>query len=270
MGKLWGYVRVSTDDQENSTENQIEKMQDLASKESLSVAQIFVDEDVTARIPLRNRPQGRILWDSMDPGDTLVFNKVDRVFRSVRDAAECVHCWIERGIRVMIMDLGIDLATPAGRMFFHQLASFAEFEREMIGQRTREILAYLKKHGRPICNARPYGWLRQGKGRSARYVPCESERELARRVARLSDEGQSYRQIGWKLMRERVTKPGKKHTDRGKGVWYSLSEIHSLAQAARLGFPIAPRSALLSDVTPGKLSGYSAETPPPGQRSAAS
>ena len=270
MGRLWGYVRVSTDDQDNSVQNQKEKIAELAAREKLELAEVFVDEDVTARIPLRNRPKGRLLWDAMNPGDTLVFNKVDRVFRSVRDAADTVHIWQERGIRCIIMDLGIDLATPAGRMFFHQLASFAEFEREMIGQRTREICAYLKKHGRPVCGARPYGWLRQGKGRSARYVPCESERELARRVARMSDAGQSYRRIGWTLMRERVTKPGKTHTDRGKGVWYSLSEIHNLAQAARLGFPIVARSALLADVTPGKQSGCSGGTPQPGQPAVAS
>ena len=270
MGRLWGYVRVSTNDQENSVQNQKEKIAELATREKLELAEVFVDEDVTARIPLRNRPKGRLLWDAMNPGDTLVFNKVDRVFRSVRDAADTVHTWQERGIRCIIMDLGIDLATPAGRMFFHQLASFAEFEREMTGERTREIAAYLRKHGRPYGGARPYGWVKQGKGRDARYVPCQSEMDLARRVMRMADEGQSYRQIGWALMRERVTKPGKKHSDRGKGVWYALSEIHSLAQAARLGFPIVARSALLADVTPGTLSVYSAETPPPGLRSVAS
>jgi DNA invertase Pin-like site-specific DNA recombinase len=270
MGKLWGYVRVSTSDQENSVKNQIEKINELAAKEKLTVAQIFVDPDVTARIPLRNRPQGRLLWDSMDPGDTLVFNKVDRVFRSVADASDTVQLWLERGIRCVILDLGIDLATPAGRMFFHQLASFAQFEREMIGQRTREIAAFLKKHGRPYGSARPFGWLKQGAGRDAQFSPCESERRLAERVAEMRDEGQSYRDIGWTLMKEKVTKPGRRATDNGKGVWYSVTEIHSLAQSYRLGFPIAARSALLADATPATLSGCSAETPPPGPRSAAS
>jgi DNA invertase Pin-like site-specific DNA recombinase len=270
MGRLWGYVRVSTDDQENSVENQTEKIKELAAKEGLEIAQIFTDEDVTARVPLRDRPKGRLLWDSMDPGDTLVFSKVDRVFRSVRDAADTVHCWQERGIRCVIIDLGIDLATPAGRMFFHQLASFAEFEREMIGQRTREIAAYLRKHGRPYGGARPYGWLKQGKGREARYVPCHAERAVAERVASMAAAGHSYRQIGWALMRDRVTKPGKKPTDRGKGVWYALSEIHNLAQAARLGFPIVPRSALLAGGTPAKRNECSAGTRQPGQQSVAS
>lgn len=255
--RLWGYVRVSTDDQANSVENQTEKIRDLAAKEGLELAGIFVDEDVTARIPLRNRPQGRLLWDSMESGDTICFNKVDRVFRSVRDAADTVHLWQERGIRCIILDLGIDLATPAGRMFFHQLASFAEFEREMTGQRTREIAAYLKKHGRPYGGARPFGWVKQGRGREAHYVPCEQEREVARRVARMAYEGMSYRAIGWALMRDRVVKPGRKPTDRGRGVWYALSEIHALAQAARLGFPICPRAALLVDAQQVMQSGCS-------------
>ena len=257
MGRLWGYVRVSTDDQDNSVQNQREKILELASREKLELADIFVDEDVTARIPLRNRPKGRLLWDAMEPGDTVCFNKVDRVFRSVRDAADTVHLWQEKGIRCIVMDLGIDLATPAGRMFFHQLASFAEFEREMTGQRTREIAAYLRKHGRPYGGARPFGWLKRGKGRNARYVPCEEEREVARRVARMADGGMSYRAIGWALMRERIVKPGRRHTDRGRGVWYALSEIHALAQAARLGFPICPRAALLVDAKPAMPTGCS-------------
>jgi DNA invertase Pin-like site-specific DNA recombinase len=244
MGVVWGYVRVSTDEQDNSVANQKEKIAEFAAKEKLDLAEIFVDEDVTARIPLRNRPKGRIMWDAMNSGDTVIFNKVDRVFRSVRDAAETVHIWQEKGIRCVIMDLGIDLATPAGRMFFHQLASFAEFEREMIGQRTREIAAYLRKHGRPFGSARPFGWLRLGTGKDSRYVPCDSERETCSLVLRLQKQGLSFRQIVWELAKSRVTKPGKKPTDQGKGVWYCASEVHGMAQAARLGFPIAPRAAL--------------------------
>ena len=48
MSLLWGYVRVSTDDQDNSVQNQKEKIADLAAKEGLEIAEVFVDEDVTA------------------------------------------------------------------------------------------------------------------------------------------------------------------------------------------------------------------------------
>ena len=53
MSRLFGYVRVSTDKQDNSVQNQEDKIREYAAKEGLEIAQIFVDEDVTARIPLR-------------------------------------------------------------------------------------------------------------------------------------------------------------------------------------------------------------------------
>jgi len=247
MGRVFGYVRVSTDEQDNSVKNQQDKITEYARKEALDLTHIFVDEDVTAAIPLRNRPAGRVLWDSLDPGDTVVFNRVDRVFRSVCDAADTAKTWQDRGVRCVILDLGIDLATPAGRLFFHQLASFAEFERALIGQRTKETAAYLKKVGRPYGSARPFGWKRVGTGPQSRYEPVPQERELAQRVLTMHLSGQSYREIAWTLMRERVTKPGHSATEqRKKGTWYSVSDVHGLAQAARLGFPIVPRSALLA------------------------
>jgi len=245
MTRVWGYVRVSTDEQENSVQNQWDKINDYARKEGL-MACVYTDEDVTAAIPLRDRPAGRILWDALEGGDTVVFCRVDRVFRSVCDAADTARTWQDRGVRCVILDLGIDLATPAGRLFFHQLASFAEFERALIGQRTRETAAYLKRHGRPYGGARPFGWKRHGRGHQSRFEPLEPERQIARDVLALYQDGVSYRQIAWRLMKGRVTKPGKEPNSRGKGVWYSVSDVHALAQAARLGFPIVPRSALLA------------------------
>lgn len=243
MGRLFGYVRVSTSDQDNSVNNQIDRIKELAAKESLQLQNIYVDEDVTARIPLRDRPQGRLLWDSLEAGDAVAFNKVDRVFRSVRDASQTVHIWQEKGVRAIIMDLGIDLATPAGRMFFHQLAAFAEFEREMISLRTREVFAYLHSHGVPV-NHRPFGWRRDRPGKGAKFVPLPSERQLAERVLAWRESGWSLRKIWNRLWDERIAKPGKTWSERGKGVHYSLQDIVLLATAARQGFPVVSPSSL--------------------------
>ena len=246
MGRLFGYVRVSTSDQDNSVQNQIERITELAAKEGLQLHHIYVDEDVTARIPLRDRPQGRLLWDALERGDTLAFNKVDRVFRSVSDASQTVKTWQEKGIRAIIMDLGIDLATPAGRMFFHQLAAFAEFERELISQRTRECLRYLHSHGRPV-NQRPYGWVRDKPGKGATFVPCQSERDLALRVMALREGGLSLQEI-WNLLWDaRISKPGKRWAERGRGVHYGLEDISALELAARHGFPVVSPRSLLAD-----------------------
>jgi DNA invertase Pin-like site-specific DNA recombinase len=237
MGRLYGYVRVSTGDQENSVLNQSERIQELAAKEGLPLEHVYVDEDVTARIPLKDRPQGRLLWDVLDPGDAVAFNRVDRVFRSVSDASQTVQIWQQRGIRAIIMDLGIDLATAAGRMFFHQLASFAEFEREMISQRTRDCLRYLHSHSRPVNN-RPLGWIRDRPGKGAAFIPCEAERDLARRVLSWRESGLSLRAIWNMLWKERVAKPGKVWSENGRGIHYRLTDIAALAQAASSGFPV--------------------------------
>jgi DNA invertase Pin-like site-specific DNA recombinase len=243
MARMFGYVRVSTDDQGNSAQAQTDKIKQYAEREGLELCHIYVDEDVTGKKPLRERPHGKVLWDAMEDGDSVAFCKVDRVFRSMRDAADTIHCWQQRGIRAVILDLGIDLGTPAGRMFFHQLASFAEFEREMISARVREIKAYLAANERPHGN-RPFGWMRDRPGKGARFVPCQPERDLAERVCSLLDAGESVRDVWLRLYKEGVTKPGRKVSERRKGVYYRLADIPALAIAARRGYPIVARDSL--------------------------
>lgn len=250
--KLWGYVRVSTDDQQNSVANQQELIRDYARKAGM-IACICVDEDVTGKSPLRNRPQGRLLWDGLSPGDAVVFAKHDRAFRSLRDAADTVHIWQETGVRAVFLNLGLDLGRPEGRLFFHQLASFAEFERELISQRVRDCFAYLKANNRCHGN-RPFGWTRDRPGKGAYLVPLESERELGQRVCELHASGLSYRQIAMQFLQERVTKPGKRSVDQ-KGGHYSVPDIHFLALAHQQGYPTVGRSSLRAGGLPAQPSG---------------
>jgi len=250
--KLWGYVRVSTDDQQNSVANQQELIRDYARKAGM-IACICVDEDVTGKSPLRNRPQGRLLWDGLSPGDAVVFAKHDRAFRSLRDAADTVHTWQERGVRAVFLNLGLDLGRPEGRLFFHQLASFAEFERELISQRVRDCFAYLKANNRCHGN-RPFGWTRDRPGKGAYLIPLESERELGRRVCELHAAGMSYRQIAMQFLEERVTKPGKRSVDQ-KGGHYSVPDVHGLALAHQQGYPTVARSSLRVGGLPSQPSG---------------
>lgn len=250
--KLWGYVRVSTDDQQNSVANQQELIRDYARKAGM-IACICVDEDVTGKSPLRNRPQGRLLWDGLSPGDAVVFAKHDRAFRSLRDAADTVHTWQERGVRAVFLNLGLDLGRPEGRLFFHQLASFAEFERELISQRVRDCFAYLKSHNRCHGN-RPFGWTRDRPGKGAYLVPLESERELGQRVCELHASGLSYRQIAMQFLDEKVTKPGKRSVDQ-KGGHYSVPDVHFLALAHQQGYPTVGRSSLRVGGSPVQPSG---------------
>lgn len=268
MGTTWAYIRVSKDDQENSIDVQTERVTEAAKRLGLEIdpACIMVDEDVSGGKLLRLRKSGRILWDAMDPGDTLIFLRVDRVFRSMRDAAESIHVWAEKGIRVVITDLGIDLATAAGRMMFHQLAAFAEFEREMISQRTREALQKMKAEGKKYGGVRPLGWVWNGQ---KRLVPFHAERQVGALIVQMRDQGFSLRRTHWELMRAGISRPpvpGKKNRKATSGspiVWLSLSAIHALSVATRLGFPTVPRSSMRSSCLPPKQTSDSDETQQP-------
>lgn len=230
--KLYLYGRVSTDDQQTSADAQSVKLQEFAEKSGLEVGGVFVDEDVSGKIPLQERPKGKQLWNLIQPGDAIAFTKVDRCFRSLVDAASTLEKWKALGIRVHILDLGIDVSTPAGELFFSQLAAFAQFERSMIGLRVREAQAHRRSIGKPYNNSRPIGWRRQDDA----YVPLHSERKLAERIISWRDRGESLRQIALRLCKENIRS--------ACGSWLHPSEVRTLEIAGRAGYPKIARRLL--------------------------
>ncbi len=230
--KLYLYGRVSTDDQQTSADAQLAKLKEFAEKHSLEVGGEYIDEDVSGKIPLQERPKGKLLWNLIQPGDAIAFTKVDRCFRSLVDAASTLEKWKTLGIRVHILDLGIDVNTPAGELFFSQLAAFAQFERAMIGLRVREAQAHNRRTGKPYNKTRPIGWRRQGDC----YVPLQSERKLAERIISWRDRGESLPTIALRLCKENLRSAG--------GSWLRPSEVRRLEIAARAGYPKIPRRSL--------------------------
>ena len=242
---LYGYARVSTDDQENSVSNQVRRIKQHAKDAGEPLEELFVDRDVSGGKPLRDRAEGRKLWDRVSPGDTIVFCKVDRCFRSMADAASTLERWKNTGISVVILDLGIDVTTAAGELFFNSLASFAAFERRIIGQRVKETIAHLQRERRPYGSCRPLGWQRTGQGKAASYKPLEPERGLSERVAAMKAEGLPLTEVAAVLRAEGITKPGKAGARRRgcyRGVFYSDRDLRQLLLARLAGWPIkSPR-----------------------------
>lgn len=236
------YVRVSTDKQDNSAEAQQGRLKEWAERQGIEVTQVFIDIDQSAHsIPLKERRQGRLLWDVIKPGDTIIFTKVDRAFRSLADAAPAMKLWNELGVRVRILDLDFDLSTPAGKLFFSQLVAFAQFESELHGQRKREVYAHKRKNGQPYSCTRPWGWQSvKGKdGKLSHWAACADEQLLGLRVASMIDDGWPISQIALKLCRENVRKP---RSGRSGHNYYQIGEVRHLARAARAGYPTLPRS----------------------------
>jgi DNA invertase Pin-like site-specific DNA recombinase len=233
---LYGYARVSTDKQENSAEAQAARLMAYAQSCGMEFGQLFVDEDQSAsKIPFQHRKQGRLLWDKLQPGDVVAFTKIDRVFRSMADAATTLATWKSLGVGVRFLDMGIDVNTPAGELFFNQLAAFAQYESQMIGQRVREIGTHLREAGRPVGTLRPFGWVSDG----GEFKPCKAEREIGQLVVAMRDAGRSFSAIALHLCKKEMRKPANK---KGKRGYYGLTDVTYLHRAALAGFPrLAPR-----------------------------
>jgi len=101
-----------------------------------------------------DRPKFKELLSILEEGDTLVVTKLDRFARSTSDAIETVKWLFQKGVKVHVLNMGLVEDSPTGRLIFNILSSFAEFERDMIVERTQEGKAIAKqrndfKEGRP-------------------------------------------------------------------------------------------------------------------------
>lgn len=129
---LIGYGRCST--KEQNTDDQRRRLEEAGCAPS----DVFLDEGVSGK--LTSRPEFDRCMAYMRPGDTLVVTKLDRAGRSVRHLLELSERLHAEGKAMRILDQGIDTNTAIGRMFYTILGALAEFERELIIERTHEGL----------------------------------------------------------------------------------------------------------------------------------
>jgi DNA invertase Pin-like site-specific DNA recombinase len=133
-----GYARASTRDQH--PEAQAERLK------AAGCERIFTDHGASGA--KASRPEWDKCLDHLREGDTLICTKLDRIGRSVRNLVEVVADLGKRGVDLQVLDQAIDTRTAGGRLVFHVLAAIAEFERELIVERTKDGLAVTKARGR--------------------------------------------------------------------------------------------------------------------------
>lgn len=144
---IYGYARVSTRGQAdgNSLEAQEEELKKAGATE------IYADTFSGTQI---YRPEFEKLLNKLSEGDTLIVCKLDRFARSMTQGSELVSGLIARGIKVHILNIGILDNTPASKLIRNVFFAFAEFERDMIVERTQEGKAIARqqpgyREGRP-------------------------------------------------------------------------------------------------------------------------
>ena len=140
MGELIGYARCSTGLQDLTTQRQA-----LA---ALSVPddRIYLDKGLTGTS--RARPGLDQALAAVRSGDTLVVPRLDRLARSVPDARQIGDSLVTRGVRLSLGGTIYDPANPLGKMFFNILATFAEFEVDLLRLRPREGMAVARAKGK--------------------------------------------------------------------------------------------------------------------------
>lgn len=184
---ILGYARVSTIDQAEEDRTSLPEQENVIHGYALTQGvdrfgvQIYSDAGVSARTPLRERPQGIRLLEDAAAGDTIVASKMDRIFRSARDALEMVDYFRHKGIHLVLFDIGVAPVTSdegTSRLFFTMLAAFAEFERTRIRERMLQGKGAKAKKGGHIGGEAPYGWRIEGEGRAAKLVAHPEEQRV--------------------------------------------------------------------------------------------
>lgn len=145
---VYGYMRVSTIGQLKG--NSIEEQKKLL--EANGVTHFYQDAYTGTKT---DRPQFNELLSVLQKGDTLVVTKLDRFARNVIEGMQVIQELLKRGVRVHILNMGLVDNTPTGKLVLTVMLGFAEFERDMIVQRTQEGKAIAKTRegyteGRPI------------------------------------------------------------------------------------------------------------------------
>jgi putative DNA-invertase from lambdoid prophage Rac len=144
MSRVFAYCRVSTVDQ--TTENQIREIEaaGFAIQPRRAVA-----ETISGSLQASARPAFAKLLERLEPGDVLVVTKLDRLGRNAIDVRQTVEQLAGRGVRVHCLALGgVDLTSPAGKMTMQVIAAVAEFERDLLVERTQAGLARAKGEGK--------------------------------------------------------------------------------------------------------------------------
>lgn len=166
---VYGYTRVSTVKQSkngNSLDEQRRVLLEAGAREIISDSYTGTKMD---------RPNLTALLERLQEGDKLIVTKLDRFARTAVEGGAIVKELHERGVTIHILNMGIADSTPMGKLMVTMLLAFAEFERDMIVERTQAGKAVAREKGKRVD------------GRPKKYTPVQMEHAL-----NLLSDGNSY------------------------------------------------------------------------------
>jgi DNA invertase Pin-like site-specific DNA recombinase len=197
------YIRVSSEEQADSglgLEAQRQRIAAYCDLKGLRLVEVFEDPGISGGKPLATRPAGsRLLTAARKTKAVVVVAKLDRLFRSVADAASIIADFDKKSIQLVAIAEGFDTTNPYGRAMAQMASVFAELERAMIRERTRSAMSVKRARGERISGHAPFGWDFDSGGR---LTANPWEQQIIAHVRQLRAEGLSYRGIATRLNRD--------------------------------------------------------------------
>lgn len=158
----YGYIRVSTDDQDTTPEVQrdnILKHYESELKDKYELGELFFDDGVSAyKVDFRHRPEGSRLHSLACKKDIIIFAKYDRAFRATADRHITERQWVKREIDWKYLDINFDTTTPIGEACVGFISIMANLESRQMGERQKDSYRGKRKEKRPMKSAPPPGW----------------------------------------------------------------------------------------------------------------
>jgi DNA invertase Pin-like site-specific DNA recombinase len=184
INRTVAYVRVSTDDQAASglgMEAQIRKIEAAAVVQDLNIVETIIDDGQSGKT--LNRPGVARLLEMAGRGeiDGVIIMKLDRLTRSVADLGRLLDRFTKQGIRLISCSESIDTESAGGRLVMNVLGSVAQWEREVIAERTSDALQAKRARGERFSRHAPHGYDYRG----GKLVKSDREQKIAAAIQKI-------------------------------------------------------------------------------------
>lgn len=226
--KAVGYIRVSTDKQADhgvSLDAQRAKLDAYAALYDLTLVEVIVDAGASAKTLDRPGLQRALAMLRKGQAHALLVAKLDRLTRSVEDLGELIRTVFVPG-KADLLSVGeqIDTRTAAGRLVLNVLGSVAQWERETIGERTRDALAHKRANGERTSLYAPYGYRLAADDKT--LVADEAEQAMLAAIREARQRGLSQRAVVAELTRQGFTTR--------KGTLLGLRQVQRMMEQAQI------------------------------------
>ena len=203
--KAIGYVRVSTEKQADfgvSLEAQSEKVRAMAVVQGAELVEVIVDAGESAKSLSRPGMERLLALVDARAVDTVIIAKLDRLTRSVKDLAELLERFNRRGVSLVSVAESLDTGTAGGRLVLNIMTAVSQWEREAIGERTRDAMRHKRANGERVGTV-PFGYRAAADALHLEADPAEQG--ILTRIRELKAAGYATRRIAEELNRQGFT-----------------------------------------------------------------